>query len=124
MLLILHCPTDSISLTGLSYGRIVSHRHASLTGVYLIYESSLRAGHGRRGSLYRHQGCLKLLDCGRLGRKAAGQSPLERAPRGEKLPKRLPNGQSSSSASTAVPELLSKLSVHKGGGRGGEKKRK
>jgi hypothetical protein len=102
MLLILHCPTDSISLTGLSYGRIVSHRHASLTGVHLIYESSLRAGHGRRGSLYRHQGCLKLLDCGRLGRKAAGQSPLERAPRGEKLPKRLPNGLSAAEAKAAA----------------------
>src|SRR4051794_34088690 len=36
-----------------------------------IYESSLRAGHGRRESLDRHQRCLKLLDCGRLGRQAA-----------------------------------------------------
>src|SRR5271154_6032170 len=40
--------------------------------MHLIYESSLRAGHGWRESLYRHQGCLKLLDCGRLGRQAAG----------------------------------------------------
>src|SRR2546421_12703513 len=36
-----------------------------------IYESSLRAGHGRRESLYRHQGCFKASDCGRLGRQAA-----------------------------------------------------
>ena len=58
-------------------------------GVYLIYESSLRAGPGWRESLYRHQGCLKASDCGRLGRQAAW-SPLERAPRGEKLPKDYP----------------------------------
>src|SRR5271154_5282126 len=37
-----------------------------------IYESSLRAGHGWRESLYRHQGCFKASDCGRLGRQAAG----------------------------------------------------
>src|SRR3954454_3420308 len=37
-----------------------------------IYESSLRAGHGWRESLDRHQRCLKLLDCGPLGRQAAG----------------------------------------------------
>jgi hypothetical protein len=37
-----------------------------------IYESSLRAGHGWQESLYRHQGCLKASDCGRLGRQAAG----------------------------------------------------
>ena len=43
-----------------------------LTGVHLIYESSLRAGHGWRESLYRHQGCLEASDCGRLGRQAAG----------------------------------------------------
>jgi len=30
------------------------------------------AGHRWRESLYPHQGCLKLLDCGRLGRQAAG----------------------------------------------------
>ena len=42
-----------------------------LIGVYLIYESSLRAGHGWRESLYRHRRCLKLLNCGRLGRQAA-----------------------------------------------------
>jgi hypothetical protein len=40
--------------------------------VYLIYESSLRAGPGWRESLYRHQGCFKASDCGRLGRQAAG----------------------------------------------------
>jgi hypothetical protein len=37
-----------------------------------IYESSLRAGHGWRESLYRHQGCFEASDCGRLGRQAAG----------------------------------------------------
>jgi hypothetical protein len=37
-----------------------------LIGVHLIYESSLRAGHGWRESLYRHQGCLKLLIVGDL----------------------------------------------------------
>ena len=30
-----------------------------LTGVHLIYESSLRAGHGWRESLYRHPGWLR-----------------------------------------------------------------
>ena len=35
-----------------------------LMGVYLIYEASLRAGNGWRESLYRHQGCLKLLIMG------------------------------------------------------------
>ena len=43
-----------------------------LIGVHLIYESSSRAGHGWRESLYRHQGCFKASDCGRLGRQAAG----------------------------------------------------
>jgi hypothetical protein len=43
-----------------------------LMGVYLIYESSLRAGPGWRESLYRHQGCLEAPDCGQLGRQAAG----------------------------------------------------
>src|ERR1700733_12147831 len=47
-----------------------------LTGVYLMnihinYESSLRAGHGWRESLYRPQGCFQASDCGRLGRQAA-----------------------------------------------------
>ena len=44
-----------------------------LMGVHLIYESSLRAGHGWRESLYRHQGCFEASDCWRLGRQAAGQ---------------------------------------------------
>ena len=35
-----------------------------LMGVYLIYEPSLRAEHGWRESLYRHQRCLKLLIVG------------------------------------------------------------
>jgi hypothetical protein len=43
-----------------------------LTGVCLIYESSLRAGHGWRESLYRHQGCFKASDYGRLGRQVVG----------------------------------------------------
>jgi hypothetical protein len=42
-----------------------------LMGAHLIYESSLRAGDEWRESLYRHQGCLKASDCGRLGRQAA-----------------------------------------------------
>jgi hypothetical protein len=42
-----------------------------LTGVHLIYQSSLRAGHGWRESLYRHQGRFEASDCGRLGRQAA-----------------------------------------------------
>ena len=32
-----------------------------LTGMHLIYESSLRAGHGWRESLYRHPGWFKKL---------------------------------------------------------------
>src|ERR1700734_1678629 len=43
-----------------------------LMGVHLIYESSLRAGRGRRESLYRHQGCFKASDYGRLSRQVAG----------------------------------------------------
>jgi hypothetical protein len=39
-----------------------------------VYESSLRVGHGWRESLYRHQGCFKASDCGRLSRQAAGHS--------------------------------------------------
>src|SRR5271155_5263227 len=62
-----------------------------LMAMHLIYESSLRAGHGWRESLYRHQRCLKLLIGGRRGRQVADH-PLERVPRGEKPPKRLPNG--------------------------------
>src|SRR3989440_9432082 len=91
-------------------------------GVYLIYESSSRAGHGWRESLYRHQGYFKASDCGRLGRQAAG--PLERAPRGEELPKRLPNGQSAAEAKAAAlhPKryqiLLSKLSTREVGEAG------
>jgi hypothetical protein len=84
-----------------------------------FYESSLRAGPGWRESLYRHQGCLEASDCGRLGRQAAW-SPLERAPRGEKLPKRLPNGLGAAEGKTAAlhPERyqssLSKLSTRGG----------
>src|SRR6266516_3844264 len=40
-------------------------------GVYLIYESPLRAGRGWRESLYRHQ-YFEASDCGRLGRQSAG----------------------------------------------------
>src|SRR2546421_8212311 len=42
-----------------------------LTGVHLIYESSSRAGHGWRESLYRHQRCFEASDCWRLRRQAA-----------------------------------------------------
>src|ERR1700735_1637720 len=38
---------------------------------FTIYESSLRAGHGWRESLYRHQGCFEASDCGLLGCQAA-----------------------------------------------------
>ena len=37
-----------------------------------IRQAKWRAGHGWRESLYRHQGCFKASDCGRLGRQAAG----------------------------------------------------
>src|SRR3954451_1234694 len=91
-----------------------------------IYESSLRAGHGWRESLYRHPGWFKGLLW--ATRPSGCWSPLERAPRGEKLPKRLPNSQGAAEAKAAAlhPEryqsLLSKLSTR--GGRGGEKKRR
>src|SRR5277367_6489532 len=52
-----------------SRGRVPYRRHlmgAYLMGVHLIYESSLRAGHGWRESLYRHQRCLELLIVGDL----------------------------------------------------------
>jgi hypothetical protein len=55
-----------VHLTGIYLMRVY------LTGVHLIYESSLRAGHGWRESLYRHQGRFKASDCGQLGRQAAG----------------------------------------------------
>jgi|HubBroStandDraft_6_1064221.scaffolds.fasta_scaffold1190507_1 hypothetical protein len=89
----------------------------------VIYESSLRAGPGWRESLYRHQGCLKASDCGRLGRQAAW-SPLERAPRGEKLPKDYPTASVLLEAKAAAlhPEwyqsLLSKLSTKREGEAG------
>ena len=38
----------------------------------VIYESSLRAGHGWRKSLYQHPGCFKASEYERLGRQAAG----------------------------------------------------
>jgi hypothetical protein len=88
-----------------------------------IYESSLRAGPGWRESLYQHQGCLKASDCGRLGRQAAW-SPLERAPRGEKLPKDYPTASVLLEAKAAAlhPEwyqsLLSKLSTEREGEAG------
>src|SRR5271156_1612866 len=69
---------------------------------------------------------LKASDCGRLGRQAAGH-PWS-APRGEKLPKRLPNGLGAAEAKAAAlhpkwhQSSLSKLSTR--GGRGGEKKRR
>ena len=41
---------------------------------------------------------FKASDCGRQ----AADHPLERAPRGEKLPKRLPNGQGAAEAKAAA----------------------
>jgi len=92
-------------------------------GVYFIYESSLRAGPGWRESLHRHQGCFEASDCGRLGRQAAGR-PLERAPRGEKLPKDCPTAEVLLEAKAAAlhPERyqssLSKLSTKREGEAG------
>ena len=100
----------------------VATRRFVQTQLY-IYESSLRAGPGWRESLYRHQGCLKASDCGRLGRQAAW-SPLERAPRGEKLPKDYPTASVLLEAKAAAlhPEwyqsLLSKLSTKREGEAG------
>jgi hypothetical protein len=51
----------------------------------MFYESSLRAGHGWRESLYRHQGCFEASDCGRLGRQAADHPCVEAKERGTKL---------------------------------------
>ena len=59
-----------VHLTGVHL--ISVHPMGMHLNVYLIYESSLHAGHGWRESLYRHQGCFKASDCGRLGRQAAG----------------------------------------------------
>src|SRR2546423_82801 len=74
-----------VYLTGLHFMSV------HLIGVYLIYESSLRAGHGWRASLYRQPGWFKSF--GLWATRPSGcWSPLERAPRGKKLPKRLPNG--------------------------------
>jgi hypothetical protein len=61
----------SVHLTGLHLmGVCLIGLH--FMGVHLIYESSLRAGHWWRESLYRHPGWFKASDCGRLGRRAAG----------------------------------------------------
>src|SRR2546423_12997052 len=76
----------------------------------LIYESSLRTGHGYRESPHRHHGCFKASDCGRLGRQAADH-PWSALRVVKSCRKELPNGlgaarsQSSSSASRTVPEL-------------------
>jgi len=58
-----------VYLTGVYLMRVSHKRVLYLTGVHvmgvhLIYESSLRAGHGWRESLYRRRGCLKLLIMG------------------------------------------------------------
>jgi hypothetical protein len=99
----------------------------NLMDVHLIYESSLRAGHGWRESLYRHPGWFKSFWLWAT-RPSGCWSPLERTPRGEKLPKRLPNGFGAAEAKAAAlhpkwyQSSLSKLSTR--GGRGGEKKRR
>jgi hypothetical protein len=51
----------------------------------MIYESSSRAGHGWRESLYRHQGCLKLLIVGESAVRLL--VTLEALSACEKLPK-------------------------------------
>jgi hypothetical protein len=48
-----------VPLTGVYLTRRTSLTRAFLAGVNLIYESSLRAGHGWRESLYRHPGWFK-----------------------------------------------------------------
>jgi hypothetical protein len=53
--------SDNVYLTGIC-----------LMSMYLIYEPSLRVGHGWRESLYRRQGCFEASDRGRFGRQAAG----------------------------------------------------
>jgi hypothetical protein len=73
--------------------------------------------------MYQHQRCFEASDCGRLGRQAAGHA-LERAPRGEKLPKRLPDGQGAAEAKAAAlypkryQSSLSKLSTKEVGEAG------
>jgi hypothetical protein len=84
----------------LSVGSYLSPWHEHMISQAIIYESSLRAGHGWRESLYRHRGCLRLLIVG-----SGCWSPLERAPRGEKLPKRLPNGRGTAEAKAAALHL-------------------
>jgi hypothetical protein len=96
-----------------------------LMGVHLIYESSLRAGHGWREFLYRHQRCLKLLNCGRLGRQAADHpwSALRVVKAAEKTAQR-PRCCSKPKAAALHPERyqssLSKLSKRGGSRRGKE----
>src|SRR3984885_11950318 len=110
----------------LTYKR-VSYRHACvhLIGMYLIYESSLRAGPGWREFLYRHQGCFEASDCGRLGRQAAGH-PWSALRVVRKLPKDYLTAKVLLEAKAAAlhPEryqsLLSKLSTKREGEAGKE----
>jgi hypothetical protein len=88
-----------------------------------IYESSLRAGHGWRESLYRHQGCFEASDCGRLGRQAAGH-PWSALRVMKRCRKDCPNGLGAAEAEAAAlhpkryQSLLSKLSTREVGEAG------
>src|SRR5256714_13654976 len=83
----------------------------------------MRAGHGWRESLYRHQGCLKASDCGRLGRQAAGH-PWSALRVGKSCRKDCPTASVLLEAKAAAlhPEryqsLLSKLSTKRDGEAG------
>ena len=93
----------------------------------MIYEPSSRAGHGWRESLYRHQGCFRASDCGRLGRQAAGH-PWS-APRVVKsCRKDYPTAKILLEAKAAALHpngtRAHYLNYLKGGGYSGEKKRR
>jgi len=71
---------ESCDCTGINLGATAAHVYlidVYLTGVYptgvhLIYESSLRACLGGENPYIDTKDVLKLLNCGRLGRQAAG----------------------------------------------------
>src|SRR5271155_2371532 len=98
-----------------------------LTGVHPICEPSSRAPHGGEDPCIDTEDVFKASELWAT-RPSGCWSPLERAPRGEKLPKRLPNGFGAAEAKAAAlhpkwyQSSLSKLSTR--GGRGGEKKRR
>ena len=94
-----------------------------LTGVHPICEPSSRAPHGGEDPCIDTEDVFKASELWAT-RPSGCWSPLERAPRGEKLPQRLPNGLGAAEAKTAAlhPEryqsLLSKLSTKREGEAG------